>query len=272
VETDFPEGYPVDLFVPWFVLGHSVLLPIQPRHGSAVKKDHLVSMRIKNLPHCVKGMTSHSSFQLLIPIGKTARKTKHSALQDQNMDALLLENLKSLFNPTTVAVIGASDKPDKLGFHVMKSLKFGNFRGAILLVNPGVRRAMGIGALPSIMEYQGSIELAIIVLPSKSVPRVFEECISKGIKGIVLITAGFKEIEDPKGAELQGKLAKMADEAHIPVIGPNTFGMINLHQSLNASFTPEFSMLHEGGDFPGESEPRHVPSLGIQKDDKPGAL
>jgi len=163
------------------------------------------------------------------------------------MDALLLENLKSLFNPTTVAVIGASEKPDKLGFHVMKSLKFGNFRGTILPVNPGVRTVLGIGALPSILEYQGSIDLAIIVLPSKSVPRIFEECISKGIKGIVLITAGFKEIDDPKGAELQNRLAKLVDDAHIPVIGPNTFGMINLHQSLNASFTPEFSMLQEGG-------------------------
>jgi acyl-CoA synthetase (NDP forming) len=183
----------------------------------------------------------------LILIGKTAKESKDNASRDETMDALLLENLKSLFNPTTVAVIGASEKPDKLGFHVMKSVKFGNFKGTVLPVNPGVRTVMGIGALPSILEYQGSIELAIIVLPSKSVPGVFEECISKGIKGIVLITAGFKEIDDPGGAELQNSLAKLADEAHIPVIGPNTFGMINLHQSLNASFTPEFSMLQEGG-------------------------
>jgi acyl-CoA synthetase (NDP forming) len=163
------------------------------------------------------------------------------------MDAVLLENLKFLFSPTTVAVIGASEKPDKLGFHVMKSLKFGNYRGTIVPVNPGAETIMGIRAVPSVLEYQGSIELAIIVLPSKSVPGIFEECIRKGIKGIVLITAGFKEIDDPKGAELQASLAGLADEFHIPVIGPNTFGMINLHHSLNASFTPEFSMLQEGG-------------------------
>jgi acyl-CoA synthetase (NDP forming) len=163
------------------------------------------------------------------------------------MDALLLENLKSLFNPNTVAVIGASEKPDKLGFHVMKSLKLGNFQGTILPVNPGAQVIMGLRALPSILDYQDPIELAVIVLPSKSVPGIFEECIRKGIKGIVLITAGFKEIDDPGGAELQNSLARLAGEAHIPVIGPNTFGMINLHRSLNASFTPEFSMLRSGG-------------------------
>ena len=163
------------------------------------------------------------------------------------MDALLLENLKSLFRPNTVAVIGASEKPDKLGFHVMKSLKFGKFQGTILPVNPGVETIMGVKALPSISEYSGPIELAVVVLPSKSVIGIFQECIRKGIKGIVLITAGFKEIDDPKGAELQSSLAKLADEAHIPVIGPNTFGIINLHRSLNASFTPEFSMLQRGG-------------------------
>ncbi len=185
--------------------------------------------------------------KVLILIGKTAKESNDSSVQDKTMDPLLLENLKSLFDPKTVAVIGASEKPNKLGFHVMKSLKFGNFQGAILPVNPGAEAIMGIKALPSISECQAPIEAAVIVLPSKSVIKAFEECIGKGIKGIVLITAGFKEIDDPYGAALQETLAQLADEAHIPVIGPNTFGMINLHRNLNASFTPEFSLLQRGG-------------------------
>jgi acyl-CoA synthetase (NDP forming) len=79
------------------------------------------------------------------------------------------------------------------------------------------------------------------------VPRIFRDCASKGVKGIVLITAGFKEIEDPRGAALQSDLAAFALEAGIPVIGPNTFGMINRKIDLNASFTPEFSLVEEGG-------------------------
>jgi acyl-CoA synthetase (NDP forming) len=157
------------------------------------------------------------------------------------------ENLDVLFNPNTVAVIGASDNPAKLGFHVMKSLTKGEFKGTIVPVNPGSAVMMGIQAYPSIEGYQGPVDLAIVVLPAKAVPGIFDECIRKGTKGIVLITAGFKEIDDPLGAELQAALARVANEAELPVIGPNTFGIVNLHLSLNASFTPEFSWLQKGG-------------------------
>ena len=158
----------------------------------------------------------------------------------------ILHKLKSLFNPETVAVIGASDNPDKLGFHVMKSLTDGGFNGEIVPVNPGSKRIMGIPASPSIIGVRNPIDLAVIVLPADLVPEIFEECHIKRIKGIVLITAGFKEIDDPTGGKRQSKLAEIANRAAIPVIGPNTFGIINLHKNLNASFTPEFSWLEKG--------------------------
>ena len=157
------------------------------------------------------------------------------------------ERFHALFNPDTVAVIGASDKPDKLGYHVMKSLKEGGFQGRIVPVNPGATEIMGIAAFPSLAHYAGDIELAIVVVPAGKVPALFRECDAKGIRGIVLITAGFKEIDDPQGAEMQARLSDMTAGSRIPVIGPNTFGMINFHQGLNASFTPEFSRLRPGG-------------------------
>jgi len=156
------------------------------------------------------------------------------------------ENLETLFNPNTVAVIGASDNPGKLGYHVMKSLTMGKFKGTIVPVNPGADFILGIQAYPSIEECQGPVDLAVIVLPAKAVPGILEQCIRKETKGIVLITAGFKEIDDPLGGELQAALARVANDAELPVIGPNTFGMVNLHLSLNASFTPEFSRLRRG--------------------------
>jgi acyl-CoA synthetase (NDP forming) len=158
-----------------------------------------------------------------------------------------LPHLNALFHPQSVAVVGASENPGKLGFHVMKSLTSGGFRGEIVPVNPGAESIMSIKAFPSLSAHEDSIDLCVVVLPSALVPDVFEECARKGIKGIVLITAGFKEIEDPKGAELQERLAGIADRAGIPVIGPNTFGMVNLSRDLNASFTPEFSWLRKGG-------------------------
>ncbi|RLB95840.1 MAG: hypothetical protein DRH90_25165, partial [Deltaproteobacteria bacterium] len=107
------------------------------------------------------------------------------------------ENMKVLFNPASAAVVGASDKPDKLGFHVMKSLISGGFAGRIIPVNPNSDEIMGLKAFPSLADYNEPIDLAILVLPAKLIPGVFRECAARGVKGIVLITAGFKEIDDP---------------------------------------------------------------------------
>jgi acetyl-CoA synthetase (ADP-forming) len=158
----------------------------------------------------------------------------------------LLDNLHALFNPSTVAVIGASENSAKLGYHVMKSLKGGSFEGRIVPVNPGAEEIMGTPAVASILSVEGQIDLAVIVLPASAVMEVLEESGQKGVKAIVCITAGFKEIDDPAGTTLQQALAEKANACRIPVIGPNTFGVVNLHRGLNASFTPEFSMLETG--------------------------
>ena len=128
----------------------------------------------------------------------------------------------------------------------MKSLTKGGFAGKIIPVNPGTAEIMGLKVSMSISDYDSQVDLAIVVLPAKLIPGVFRECADKGVKGIVLITAGFKEIDDPAGADLHEEIAAIANRAGIPVIGPNTFGMINFHADLNASFTPEFSRLKKG--------------------------
>lgn len=179
--------------------------------------------------------------------GKTSFTRDPKDVTTMSQGPPVFSNLAPLFNPRSVAVIGASDNPGKLGFHVMKSLTAGGFKGVILPVNPGSETVLGIRTVPSITAYGGPVDLAVVVLPSGAVPAVFEACAAKGVKGIVLITAGFKEIEDPRGAELQLRLRVMADRAGIAVIGPNTFGMVNLSRDLNASFTPEFSRLRKGG-------------------------
>jgi len=158
------------------------------------------------------------------------------------------QNLHLIFNPKTVAVIGASENPAKLGSHVMKSLlQDDGFRGRIVPVNPNGGEIMGISSVSSVTEIKGSVDLAIVVVPAGAVPGVFQECGKKGVGGIVLITAGFKEIDDPAGAELQSRLAEIAMAEGMPVIGPNTFGIVNRTIDLNASFTPEFSHVERGG-------------------------
>ncbi len=156
-------------------------------------------------------------------------------------------NLEAIFNPETVAVIGASRNPGKLGYHVMKSLTRGGFKGEIFPVNPQETELFRFKAYPSVLEVAREIDLAIVVLPAPIVPEIFKQCAEKGVRGIILITAGFKEIEDEYGGQLQDEITELANEAGMNVIGPNTFGAINLQTGLNASFTPEFSELESGG-------------------------
>jgi acyl-CoA synthetase (NDP forming) len=157
------------------------------------------------------------------------------------------EAMEALFNPKSVAVIGASDNPGKLGSHVMRSLTEGKYPGKIFPVNPGKGEIMGIKTYPSLLQIPESVDLSIIVLPAESVPKTVVECGEKGVRGIVLITAGFKEIEDKRGELLQREIAELASSTGIKIIGPNTFGIVNLHLPLNASFTPEFSWVDKGG-------------------------
>jgi acyl-CoA synthetase (NDP forming) len=157
------------------------------------------------------------------------------------------EAMDAIFKPKGVAVIGASDNPGKLGSHVMRSLTEGKYLGRIYPVNPGKSEMFGIKAYPSLLTIPDSVDLSIIVLPAEQVPKIVIECGQKGVKGIVLITAGFREIEDQKGDTLQSEVMKLADQFGIKVIGPNTFGIANLLLPINASFTPEFSFVEKGG-------------------------
>ncbi len=156
------------------------------------------------------------------------------------------DHLHKIFQPRSVAVLGASDNTSKLGFHVMKSLVQGGYKGYIFPINPGAKEIIGFQAYTSLSAVNQPIDLAIIVLPATLVLDILQECKQNGVKGVVLITAGFKEIDDPAGARQQKQLAELTIKANLPVIGPNTFGLLNLHADLNASFTPELSNLEKG--------------------------
>jgi acyl-CoA synthetase (NDP forming) len=156
-------------------------------------------------------------------------------------------SMDAIFKPHSVAVIGASDNTGKLGSHVMRSLIEGRYPGRIYPVNPGKNEILGLKAYPTLIRIPDSVDLSIIVLPAEIVPQTIRECKEKGVKGVVLITAGFKEIEDKKGESLQREIMELANQSGIKIIGPNTFGIVNLHLPLNASFTPEFSLVGKGG-------------------------
>lgn len=157
------------------------------------------------------------------------------------------DHFNSIFYPRSVAVIGASADFNRLGYHCLSSLVMGRFPGKIYPIHPSLSEIMGFEAYPSVKVVPGEIDLAIIAVRSSLVPALLVECADKAVKGVVLITAGFKESEDKAGAKLQDEAAAVANRSNIKIIGPNTFGFVNLHANLNASFTPEFSLTPNGG-------------------------
>ncbi len=156
------------------------------------------------------------------------------------------QKLKKLFSPDSVAVIGGSNSVDKLGYHIMKSL-VGHYGGRIYPINPKGGKVWNLDAYASIGEVPGDIDLAIIVVPAARVPETLHRCGGKGVKGAVLITAGFREIEDSQGEVLQEEIRKICEQYELPVIGPNTSGFANIASGVDASFTSEFCELEKGG-------------------------
>jgi acyl-CoA synthetase (NDP forming) len=156
------------------------------------------------------------------------------------------DKLHGLFSPESIAIIGASNSFGKLGYHVMKSL-VGNYRGRIFPVNPKGERIWGLDCWPSLAAIPEIIDLAIIVVPAPFVPETLHECGRKPVKGVVLITAGFREIEDAEGGFLEDEVRRIARLYDLPIVGPNTFGFVNLDAGVNASFTSEFSLIEKGG-------------------------
>ncbi len=156
------------------------------------------------------------------------------------------ESLHRLFYPRSVAVIGASGNPLKMGHQCMLSLKGANFPGPIYPIHPQEKEILGIRAYPSLDHLPGEVDLAIIVVPAPEAIPALDSCRRKGVLGAVVITAGFREIEGSAGEKLQQKMADVANQGGIKIIGPNTCGMVNVHARLNASFTPIFSRLRPG--------------------------
>ncbi len=144
-------------------------------------------------------------------------------------------SLKYIFYPKSVAVIGASKIEGKVGYAIMKNLK--NFNGKVYPVNPKYDEIFGMKCYKSVLNIDDEIDLAVIVVPNIVVPKVLEECGKKGVKGAVIITAGFSEVGN---YELEEKIKEIAKRYNIRVIGPNCLGIMNTQINLNATFAKIF--------------------------------
>jgi len=147
----------------------------------------------------------------------------------------LINQLDAIFKPKSVAVIGASPSPGKLGYDVVYNLIHAGFAGPIYLINPKADQILGRTAYKQIGDISPSPDLAVVIIPAKAVPGAIDQCGKAGVKAAVVITGGFAEAGE-EGAKLQEELASTARRYGIRVIGPNCQGVNNPHHNLCASW------------------------------------
>ena len=149
--------------------------------------------------------------------------------------------LEALLCPDSIAVIGASSKPGKVGYSVVAGLVDAGFEGPIVPINPKADELLGLKCYPSLDDYPGKITLSVIAVPTPAVKEAVSDSIHRGAKAIIVITAGFKEV-GPEGARMEAEIAQMCRNKGVRLMGPNVLGLINTHHKMNASFASRMPM------------------------------
>jgi acyl-CoA synthetase (NDP forming) len=146
------------------------------------------------------------------------------------------DQLDPIFRPRSVAIVGASNNPDRWGYETtFNVLNWSQFRGEVYPINPKDELVHGLKAYKSVLEVPGPIDLAVIVVNASQVVEVFRQCAEKKVGGAVIITAGFAEV-GPEGARLQDELTQLSRESGIRFVGPNCNGLWTSAVRLNLSF------------------------------------
>jgi acetyl coenzyme A synthetase (ADP forming)-like protein len=143
--------------------------------------------------------------------------------------------LSSLFHPRSVAVVGASRNPRKVGHAILNNLLRYGYRGKIYPVNPRPGKILGMKAVGSILDIDEGLDLAVIAIPAALVPRALRECVEKGVSSAVIISAGFRESGEA-GMALEEEVREIVRGSGIRILGPNCLGVINTSARLNATF------------------------------------
>jgi len=149
-----------------------------------------------------------------------------------------VDNLDAIFSPQSLAVVGASKTPGKVGHDIFVNILKGGYRGTLYPVNPKARSVSSVKAYPTISEIPDSVDLAMVILPPRPALTAIKDAIDKGVKGVVIVSAGFREVGG-EGLEIENTIVGLCREAGVRMVGPNCLGVINplANVRLNASFS-----------------------------------
>lgn len=178
--------------------------------------------------------TVHLSF----PIASTLLTEQRAAERSQSAAAA---SMRAIFAPRSIAVVGASRRPGRLGNEIVRNLLHTGYRGSLYAVNPHAINVESVPAFESLCAIDGDVELAIIAVPASQVEAVLDDCIAKRVAAVVIITAGFSETGED-GRAMERRLLEKARRAGIRMVGPNCMGVINTDPAtqMHATFSPVF--------------------------------
>ncbi len=144
------------------------------------------------------------------------------------------KRIEAMLRPASVAVVGASDKPGTIGEILSRNLREGGFRGPVFCVNPGHATIGGEPAFPDVRSLPQAVDLVVIATPPRTVPTVLEHCGERGVRGAVIVSAGFREGGE-EGAACERSMLQVARRYGLRLLGPNSFGVIRTDNGLNAA-------------------------------------
>ena len=152
---------------------------------------------------------------------------------------LRTERMRELFEPASIAVVGAAREENKVGHIVLRNIISSGFTGKLYPVNPRSEEILGLRCYGSITLVPDTVDLVVVTTPARTVPDIIEEAGRKGTKAAIVISAGFKET-GKDGAELERQIGVIARSYGMRILGPNCLGMINTHSMINATFTNQY--------------------------------
>ncbi|MCB1016705.1 MAG: GNAT family N-acetyltransferase, partial [Acidimicrobiales bacterium] len=147
-------------------------------------------------------------------------------------------SMERVLAPRSIAVVGASRRAGTIGHEIFRNLVTGNFSGPVYPVNPTARSVAAVRAYPSVVDVPGDVDLAVVAVPAEHVGDVLADCARRQVRGVVVITAGFAELDG--GSERQRELVELARRSGMRLIGPNCMGIVNTSADvrMNATFAP----------------------------------
>jgi acyl-CoA synthetase (NDP forming)/GNAT superfamily N-acetyltransferase len=180
----------------------------------------------------LEGSTLHLEFD----VASTSKSREVQRAREQRSEA---RSVAGVLAPRSVAVVGASPDENKIGHVVLANLLRGEFTGPVYPVHPEARSVRGVRAYPTVTDIPDDVDLAVLAVPPDEVPGVFDACLAKGVRGLVVITSGFGET-GPTGLAAQRELVATARANGMRVVGPSALGVVNrsAEVSLNASLAP----------------------------------